>query len=868
MKNQISLYFLLVLCFLAIKVSAQVDSVKRLTPKDYLLWGDLTAESLSPDGKWVSYFYFSSGGKHNLNVKSTVGEQKLSFPNATMGAFIDNNTFIHLRADKVIELQNLSVGKIVYHNNITNFQIAAKTVVLEERDARGDQAISICDLKGNVLQRIEKINYYRLSPTKKQLAYTTFEDKAVLYILDIQDKIALTSIPVDSALEFDVIKWHNKGGSLLFVGRPAVSKNRDYTTIVFYEIQNKKKYQYDISLDSSYQGDRFINGPVLNTFAISEDHKRIFFYTKETKNVNSRMKSNEIQIWNAKDKELYPRQKVQDTLDFKLVEWTIQTGALKRIGDQENPRAILNGNQKFALVYDPNKNKPSLKQLPDLDYSLMDLQSGAVSPFVSGLPSTGLGKTISFSPNGKYVVYFKNQHWWLYSFEQKTTLNLTREISSSFSYNTRELGTFIFSFGFAGWTENDHTVMMYDEFDLWEFNTQTGEGKRLTFGKEENKIYRLNSSKPEDFGILDFKAHTVVPGKNLVLNVRYADNSKSGYSFIDKNRKVHTIVFDSLYVSGIKTSGENNFIYLQEKFNLPPQLVLKKPNENPKILVESNTHHKNYAWGRSKLVTYQNARGVELKGVLYFPANYAPKIIYPMIVSIYERQTSKLHQYKNPSLLNGSSLNVSNYTNNGYFVLLPDITYELGNPGFSALDCVTSAVQKVLSEYPISPKKLGLQGHSFGGYETDFIITQTNMFAAAIAGAAPTDLVSSYLRFDKWTSLPESWRFETFQMRMGLSLFDNYEGYLNNSPVRHAAKVTTPLMAYTGEEDNSVDPQQSREFYLALRRLKKEHILIVYPKEDHVISKPENQMDLTQRSEEWFGYYLKDQEKPKWMEPR
>jgi dipeptidyl aminopeptidase/acylaminoacyl peptidase len=239
-----------------------------------------------------------------------------------------------------------------------------------------------------------------------------------------------------------------------------------------------------------------------------------------------------------------------------------------------------------------------------------------------------------------------------------------------------------------------------------------------------------------------------------------------------------------------------------------------------------------------------------------------------MIVCIYEKQTAIRHRYSNPTLLNESVPNASLFASQGYFVLYPDIVYTIGSPGFSATDCLIAATTAAMAMAPIDKSKIGLTGHSFGGYETNFIITQTGLFAAAIAGSGLSDFTSGYLSVNWGAKNTNGWRYEFQQMRMGKTLFEDYEGYQRNSPVNFVSNVITPLLTYTGAEDTNVNPYQTMEFYLALRRLKKEHVMVLYPKENHTILGRENQIDLTNKFSEWFGYYLKGEKKPEWLEPQ
>ena len=159
-------------------------------------------------------------------------------------------------------------------------------------------------------------------------------------------------------------------------------------------------------------------------------------------------------------------------------------------------------------------------------------------------------------------------------------------------------------------------------------------------------------------------------------------------------------------------------------------------------------------------------------------------------------------------------------------------------------------------------------GHSFGGYETDFSITQTNLFSAAVAGSGVSDLTSGYLSINWSNKNMNSWRYEYQQFRMNKPLHEDYEAYQKNSPIHFVANVNTPLLSYTGSDDTQVNPYQSTEFYLALRRLQKEHVLLLYPKENHIIQGKENQIDLTYKISDWFGYYLKGNKRPQWFDPK
>ena len=265
------------------------------------------------------------------------------------------------------------------------------------------------------------------------------------------------------------------------------------------------------------------------------------------------------------------------------------------------------------------------------------------------------------------------------------------------------------------------------------------------------------------------------------------------------------------------------------------------------------------------MIHYTDSRGTPLKGALFYPANYDVTKKVPLIVYIYEVVSGDVHAYVNPSYDNNIGFNISNLTTNGYAVLLADIAHEKGNTGVSAADCVTAGVKKVIEMGVADLKKIGLFGHSFGGYETNFILTQTNLFSTAISGNGVSDVVAHYFNYNNDFGSIDSWRYENQQLRMGFPFFENKEAYYSNSPVLNADKVTAPLLTWTGKLDENIRPEQSEAFYAALRRLKKENVMLVYSSDGHVLFNPKNQKDLTLKVKDWFGHYLKDEPKKEWM---
>ncbi len=263
------------------------------------------------------------------------------------------------------------------------------------------------------------------------------------------------------------------------------------------------------------------------------------------------------------------------------------------------------------------------------------------------------------------------------------------------------------------------------------------------------------------------------------------------------------------------------------------------------------------------LIDYVDERGNELQGTLGLPAGYEEGKRYPMLVYFYELSSQQHHNYYAPTY--DDRPHMSTYASNGYLVFQPDIVYTIGKPGSSALDDLTSSINKVIELGYADPDHIGLQGHSWGGYQSSFVVTQTDMFAAVVTGAPPTNLISFYNTLYRSSGNIQQGITEVGQVRMGTTPFEDFELYLSQSPIHHAEKITTPFMILHGTADGSVDYGQGLEYYAMARRLGKEVILLSYPDEGHHLSRKENRIDFQIRMMQYFDHYLKGAQKAKWM---
>lgn len=272
-----------------------------------------------------------------------------------------------------------------------------------------------------------------------------------------------------------------------------------------------------------------------------------------------------------------------------------------------------------------------------------------------------------------------------------------------------------------------------------------------------------------------------------------------------------------------------------------------------------------YAWGRSELVEYKNARGERMQGALFYPAAYEPGKQYPMVVYMYELMSDGVHSYVSPS--ERAPYNASVFTSQGYFFFTPDIVFRPREPGVSVVECVVPAVKTVLQKGAVDPARVGIVGHSWGGFDTVYLATHTdNVFAAAVAGAPITNLVSNYGNHHWSSGIAETDHIETGQQRMAVPLWEDLPAYIRNSAVYGAHTMKTPLLVAFGESDGTVFWHQGVELYNIARRAGKPVVMLAYAGEDHGLRKRANQLDYQKRILQWFGHYLKGERAQSWIE--
>jgi dipeptidyl aminopeptidase/acylaminoacyl peptidase len=312
----------------------------------------------------------------------------------------------------------------------------------------------------------------------------------------------------------------------------------------------------------------------------------------------------------------------------------------------------------------------------------------------------------------------------------------------------------------------------------------------------------------------------------------------------------------------IRAKARDRLLIEQSSFSEPPNLYVTDSHFREwKRISDLNAHQKDYYWGKAELVTYRSSWGADLGGVLIYPAHFVPGKLYPMVVYVYELKSDQLHDYVPPD--DGDWANEQMWSQRGYFVQKPDIDYQPGKLGRSTVDCVEAAVRAVLKKGIVDPKRIGLMGSSFGGYETTFILGKSPTFAAGVALNPITNLISFYA-FDNSSGGTGSYTAELGQNRMGVPYWQDLQRYVENSPIFHAKEINAPLLLVHGDADRMVPWQQSRELYEAMQRQKKKNVvLLIYPGVGHGPFGP----GLAQRVHHFFDVHLRGAKPEQWLAP-
>jgi dienelactone hydrolase len=565
-------------------------------------------------------------------------------------------------------------------------------------------------------------------------------------------------------------------------------------------------------------------------------------------------------IWHWADERLQSQQQVQAALDKNFSYLALYRPAEKkflRLADESLRQVTAAPKQRWAVGLDskPYQLMSTLDGRRYQDVYVIDLQTGA--------RRKALTKNRWYfgpSPDGTHFLYYDNGHFFTYEMAAGASHNVTASTSASFvdgedDHNVAKPPTRP-----MGWSKHGTFVLLSDNWDVWKVPVHGGTGVNLTGdGKKESIRYRSRFALDPEEKAIDLSAP-------VYFSLYGEWTKKGGVGRLDPDKPgVTRLLWDDAEFGSVqKAKNADVFLYTRETHkDHPDYYVTDASLQNGKKITTGVPNQDQFAWSSgATLIDYTSAKGEKLQGALFLPANYEKGKSYPTIVYIYEKLSNGLNRYQTPT---ANGFNKSVYTSNGYAVLMPDIKYQVNDPGRSAVWCVLPALEAAVATGVVDRNRVGLHGHSWGGYQTAFLITQTDAFKAAVAGAPLTNLVSMYSSIYWNTGSANQPIFESSQGRFTGGYWDDLEAYVRNSPVYHAKNVKTPLILLHNDKDGAVDWNQGIEYFNTLRRLQKPVVLLQYKGENHGLVKPANRKDYTVRMREFFDHYLTDKPAPDWL---
>lgn len=604
--------------------------------------------------------------------------------------------------------------------------------------------------------------------------------------------------------------------------------------------------------------------------AWSEDGSVIFFGIRpreaaDTAGKNVR-KVSDVEIWHTNDVRMFEQQKAQINQDLRatlLMAWKQDDNRVVSIGtDLEEQSAILEGG-KWATEIDRKPYPWEWKFGRNLqDVWAINTSTGARTRVLERIRYYYGG-----DPTGTKLAWADGRDYWIIDLDtgKRTNLTaaLTRNDRARFVNPDEDHPTDIpHIYPIAAWSRRGDALFVNDTYDVWQLALDGSGGTRITAGANEKLVHRLINFASFGGSVVE---KAVDPEGTLYFTLNGRLTKQSGYARRTAGAQVERLVLIDAGHSGLtRADSVDVFAFTRQRYDTSPNVFVGRDLTNARAITATNPQQAGFAWGRVELMNFRSTIGVPLQGLIYYPANYDPSKKYPLIVYTYELLSQKLHDYIVPDDRN--YYNATVFSQQGYFVLMPDIVFRPREPGIGTRYAVEPAVRALISRGLVDPARVGHIGHSQGGYQAAYLATHSDLFVTTIVGSGITDMVSfaGQLHWSEGTSEFDHW--ETGQFRMQVAPWQDWQAMTDNSPLAQVQNMKAKaVLLEVGSVDGTVDPRQGSLFYNYARRAGKNVVMLTYPGEAHRLVKRENQRDYQNRILEWFGHYLKGEPAPRWI---
>lgn len=919
MKNKITILLLILISFSNPSFSKEKTkeipvTKKKFTFEDAVNFKYVKTASLSYYGKWASFEALPDWGDGYLKVVSTSDtNKKYVFDRGTQGKFSnDENWFVCLIQPKSIEIENAKTPKDKPKNSLKYIELGgtktkdidkvkkflisenSKWLIYEqdteiEKDKKlkfkplGSN-IALVHLKSGTEIEIDNVYNYQIDSLSKFLFYSISspdgktdgiyyrnlnEEFAPEYLIEKREKTIYSDIefsdsskvlaylstdisddgtPKECALKF----WNEDNPNLVEIAVRKEDVQKDW--FIYYK--NELKFTKD--------GRRLWIGlkPISEKYLFEKPERK--FNDTNFVNLDTIQANSNLLLWHYKDPRIMTFQQTNwNQLKDKTYPAVFDFNQRKliQIADLNITQVEKTSNPDYTIGYDENPYLvPSTWESSKFDLYKINLKTGE-----KRLIESKLEENANLSPDGNYVVFYKDSSWYVYETKSERTQPVNVKMQNVMYDEEHDTPDKAPSYGFAGWFENSKRFMLYDRYDIWMFTSDLPQNRSsltATYGRVNKIRFRIQEFKNdrEYYSIKD----------TLFLN---GFNTKSKWSnFYYQDFKIlgsEKLTYDTTFFNRCwaKAKGNNSALVSKENFATFPDLSFYKniydKDDSSRIITNINPQMGQYSWGTTQLIEWKDSQGNDLQGFIMKPANFDIKKRYPVIIHFYEKFSDEMYRFQRPALNHRPSPIV--YTNDDYVIFYPDIVFKVGYPGYSSVDALVSGSKKLIQMGIADSNAIGLQGHSWSGYQTAFDITQTDFFKAACAGAPVSNMTSAYSGIRLGSGLARQFQYEKQQSRIGGDLWDSLSNYLKNSPVFEAKGIHTPLLIEFGDIDDAVPWEQGIELYLALRRLGKEVFLLEYEKEPHILRKYYNKVDYAIKMKQFFDHYLKGKPAPEWL---
>lgn len=770
--------------------------------------------------------------------------------------------------NKLLEVQ--SKGLVALQQKRENKNVAKTN---EENIEEGTDLV-LLNLSNNAKQIFHLVNDYSFSKTGNEFVIKSTKKngdatvKAKVTLIDLDKNVS--HIVLDGLNEAKGFVFDETGNQLAFVAERDSAKKE---SLKFYKL-----YYYKAGFDSAQLlADKTTKGisdkwsvSEFSAITFSKSGQRLFFGTapviplKDTTLPDFERVS--VDVWNYKDEDLMTVQLFNMERDLKrnyLARYDFEKHEVIQLSNEKVGRVLqtLEGDGTvFYATSDFGKRVERQWQGYSLnDINTLDPITGNTNPIKKDFKGE-----VYASYSGKYLLMYseKEKKYFVYNSTTKQTYSVGNDIPFALYEEDNDVPDDPKPHGIVKWMQDDKYVLIYDKYDIWKVDPEAKEKSvAITHGRKDKMEFRfINTNTDEKF----------LTGNSYFIFRGFNERTKaSGIYVIDSINILSgmqtKLGADKLSVSNIIKAKNAKVISCSvESYQLSPDLYTISDETGFKKLSSTNPQQANYNWGTAELFKWKAYTGKETEGILYKPEDFDAKKKYPMIVYYYERNNNTLYNYQPPAPT-PSRLNISFFVSRGYIVFVPDIWYTSGHPGKNAYDYVVSGTRALIKLGFIDSTKLGLQGQSWGGYQTAYLITQTKLFSAAWAGAPVVDMFSAYGGIRWESGANRQMQYEHGQSRIGATPWDRRDLYIENSPLFHLQNIKTPLVIMSNDNDGAVPWYQGIEFFTAMHRLHKPVWLLNYNGEQHNLVERKNRKDISIREQQYFDWLLKGEKPAKWI---